>query len=284
MSVTPAYRLIAKTLRRQIRAGDYLPGDHLPSLRQLATDHRVSEIVARQAIRELSAEGLVRTEQGRRSVVTELTRFTLVFPDRHRLGHGTTTYSDEGEQFGLVLRPDWETSYEEASDDLAERLGIDVGDRLVRTNYRFRASEARRHIVVSMSSCWEPYDLVGGSDIEMPMEGPHSHLGVVDRFARIGVPAVEVEDRVTVRAATTEEVTELRHRAMVVEVWKSFLGHERTLHISKIRYNPHRYFWIYRAGVPNDETPLDPDDHGEIGPGFGLPGSFPNDPGNPGGI
>jgi DNA-binding GntR family transcriptional regulator len=61
---SPAYRQIADDLRRRIRAGEFAPGDRLPTRKQLAAHYRVSDQVPVSAIRVLAAEGLVESRHG----------------------------------------------------------------------------------------------------------------------------------------------------------------------------------------------------------------------------
>lgn len=56
---TPPYQQLADELRRQIRDGELLPGEQLPSLNKLASRHRISRATAAKAIKLLADEGLV---------------------------------------------------------------------------------------------------------------------------------------------------------------------------------------------------------------------------------
>jgi DNA-binding transcriptional MocR family regulator len=55
----PAYRRIADGLRSRILAGELPPGTRLPSIRQLARDHAVSDRTTRAVMAVLVADGLV---------------------------------------------------------------------------------------------------------------------------------------------------------------------------------------------------------------------------------
>jgi GntR family transcriptional regulator len=55
---------VAADLRRRIQAGEWAPGDQLPSVAQLAEDYSVGRTTAQKAIRMLVGEGLVRTRHG----------------------------------------------------------------------------------------------------------------------------------------------------------------------------------------------------------------------------
>src|ERR1700757_1005792 len=55
----PSYQLLADKLHRQIEARTYLPGDRLPSVRELAKDHGFSLETVLHAFRLLENKGLV---------------------------------------------------------------------------------------------------------------------------------------------------------------------------------------------------------------------------------
>jgi GntR family transcriptional regulator len=69
MSV-PLHISISEKLRGQIAAGDYLPGEKLPSEHQLMATFGVSRITVRQAIANLVNQGLVQARQGKGVFVT----------------------------------------------------------------------------------------------------------------------------------------------------------------------------------------------------------------------
>ncbi len=66
----PLHISISERLRGQIEAGEYLPGEKLPSEHQLMKTFDVSRITARQAITNLVSQGLVQAQQGKGVFVT----------------------------------------------------------------------------------------------------------------------------------------------------------------------------------------------------------------------
>ena len=69
---TPAYHRIADDLRQRILSGGIKPGEQLPSRRQLMAQHGVlSDRPVVEAMRLLTAEGLVRSVQGAGAYVRE---------------------------------------------------------------------------------------------------------------------------------------------------------------------------------------------------------------------
>ncbi|MEO2135145.1 GntR family transcriptional regulator [Microbacterium sp.] len=89
-ALVPAYRQIANELRRVIEVHKLQPGTKLPSETELVAKFDVARMTAREALRVLKAEGVIRSEQGRG-----------VFVDRElapkRLQMGETTAPNEGE-------------------------------------------------------------------------------------------------------------------------------------------------------------------------------------------
>jgi DNA-binding transcriptional regulator YhcF (GntR family) len=61
----PAYEQLADELRQAIAAGDYQPGDRLPSTRELSEAHGIAPMTVRNALRRLEDEHLVVARQGR---------------------------------------------------------------------------------------------------------------------------------------------------------------------------------------------------------------------------
>jgi DNA-binding GntR family transcriptional regulator len=60
----PPYKLVSAALRERINAQEWLPGEQLPTLRELAGAYEVSVSTARRALRILSDEGLITVTPG----------------------------------------------------------------------------------------------------------------------------------------------------------------------------------------------------------------------------
>jgi DNA-binding GntR family transcriptional regulator len=65
----PAYQRVAEDLRHAIATGTYQPGDQLPTLAELTTRYGIAVMTARDAIRQLVADGLVVSRQGKGAYV-----------------------------------------------------------------------------------------------------------------------------------------------------------------------------------------------------------------------
>ncbi len=128
------WRQISQALRGAIEAGEFRPGAQLPTEAALAGQFGVNRHTARRALEDLARAGLIRTEQGRGSFVTEdvldyevasRTRFSEWLRRHNREGGGRVlelrqTVADAGVATGLQVN---------AGDPavLMERLGLAEG-------------------------------------------------------------------------------------------------------------------------------------------------------------
>lgn len=67
----PMYQQIMEQITQRVAVGDWPPGTPLPSIRELATDTSVSIITIKRAYLELEREGVIATQQGKGSWVSE---------------------------------------------------------------------------------------------------------------------------------------------------------------------------------------------------------------------
>lgn len=67
----PMYQQIMEQIKQRIAVGDWLPNSPLPSIRELATEVKVSIITVKRAYMELEREGVISTQQGKGSRVNE---------------------------------------------------------------------------------------------------------------------------------------------------------------------------------------------------------------------
>lgn len=68
----PTYREIANLIADRITAGEWAPGDRLPSTEQFRVEYGVSEATAYRALSLLVDRGVVRGEAGRARFVAEV--------------------------------------------------------------------------------------------------------------------------------------------------------------------------------------------------------------------
>ena len=65
----PLHLVISQQLRDLIVAGKYLPGEQIPSEHELMSEFKVSRTTVRKAISNLTQQGLIQVQQGKRPVV-----------------------------------------------------------------------------------------------------------------------------------------------------------------------------------------------------------------------
>jgi GntR family transcriptional regulator len=149
-SPIPYYVQLKHALSDEIESGNWKPGDRLPSEPELCQKYGVSRTVVRQALGEMTHEGLVVREKGRGTFVTEpkIRSRSLV----HSL---VGFYEDMAERGYPPITDVLEQSIEPASPKLATSLEIDPMTpviKLVRLRY------VQDEPIVLVSS-YLPYDL-----------------------------------------------------------------------------------------------------------------------------
>ena len=68
----PIYAQLMDTLKRRIITGRYLPGEKLPSVRELAAEAGINPNTVQRAFSELEREGLIYTQRATGKYVTEI--------------------------------------------------------------------------------------------------------------------------------------------------------------------------------------------------------------------
>ena len=105
---SPIYRQLSERLRELILEGVYNNGDALPSVRQIASEHRINPITVSKAFQMLVDEALVEKRRGLGMYVTA--------------GASEKLIEDERRRFLELDLPDFK--------DRAERLGFSVDELL----------------------------------------------------------------------------------------------------------------------------------------------------------
>src|SRR5690606_26543166 len=91
------YKQVAELLREAIHRGDYPPGTTLPSQPELAREYGLNQSSISRAVAMLQAEGLIRTEHGRGSVVLDIPTVKRVreINKDYRTSPGGSSYADQ---------------------------------------------------------------------------------------------------------------------------------------------------------------------------------------------
>ena len=83
---TPIYQNIYEVLQQRVRGGEWLPGERLPSIVQLAKEMEAGTGSVREALRSLESIGLVKIEHGSGVYVTGLRPVTEISGHFSNLG------------------------------------------------------------------------------------------------------------------------------------------------------------------------------------------------------
>jgi GntR family transcriptional regulator len=152
----PVYVTIAGDYARRIRSGELAPGTQMPSLAEIAERHGVSDIVARNAIKLLQSQGLVRSVRRRGNFVADRPRLVRVSPER-QTETAEATFRHETVGAATVER---EEELAAPTVELAEAFGITTGENV--SHVVTRVSEGGRP--VSISDTYQPLDVSGIDD------------------------------------------------------------------------------------------------------------------------
>ncbi|MEV5332459.1 GntR family transcriptional regulator [Streptomyces werraensis] len=243
----PAYLRVAGDLRKKIVDGQLPPHTRLPSQARIREEYGVSDTVALEARKVLMAEGLVEGRSGSGTYVRERPVPRRVARSGFRPERGATPFRQE--QADIGVRGTWESRSEQtdASASIAQRLGIDAGDRVMRTKYLFR--EAGEPMMLSTS--WEPLALTGRTPVMLPEEGPLGGMGVVERMRAIDVIVDNVTEEVGARPGLAEELMLLGgvpgHVVLVIQ--RTYFASGRPVETADVVIPADRYRAAYHLPV-----------------------------------
>ncbi|MCO4697605.1 GntR family transcriptional regulator [Streptomyces sp. RO-S4] len=243
----PAYLRVAGDLRQKIVEGLLPPHTRLPSQARIREEYGVSDTVALEARKVLMAEGLVEGRSGSGTYVRERPEPRRVARSGFRPERGATPFRQE--QADIGVRGTWESSSEQtdACVDVAQRLGIDPGGRVMRTKYLFR--EAGEPMMLSTS--WEPLALTGRTPVMLPEEGPLGGMGVVERMRAIDVIVDNVTEEVGARPGLAEELVLLGgvpgHVVLVIQ--RTYFASGRPVETADVVIPADRYRAAYHLPV-----------------------------------
>lgn len=213
-----AYEVIADDLRRSIREGERGPGDRLPSEAELAKHYRRSVPTIQNALRQLTAEGLIDKQHGRGTFVRRAR--TRAVRDNHRyqwekdrarrpLATRAETGATEHDT-GLASRDlVFHAAYREiaAPAELARAFVIPSGTRLLRRTYRTRCST--ENAPFNLVASYLVHDMIAANPDLLDATKEPWPGGTQSQLHTVGIELDRVEERITARPPTPEEVREL---------------------------------------------------------------------------
>ncbi len=151
------HELVVNRLRRAIHLGDYLPGDRLPSERDIADRLEVSRESVREAIRVLESEGYVVSRRGATGghAITALTEPVARTLARLRADQDIILHLMEFRRVNECLAA--RLAAERRTDADLARIARSVDDlTTAKAIPRFRKADASFHLAVAVAAC-NPY-------------------------------------------------------------------------------------------------------------------------------
>ena len=214
LSDRPAYNQVAEHLRQRIYSGDLRPGAKLPSEAGLIEQFDVSRVTARGAIKELQAEGLIVTRQGKGSFVRDREPTRRLAAGRYhaeaeyaagRLAEPSTSYGFDYLADRERYRVD--TSFREtrAPGRVADLFGLPANPPVLERRLIFFIDDRPEQLITS----YLPYETVRGTPVADPDNEPWPG-GTIAQLASLGITVVAVEESVRSRMPTPEEAGTLR--------------------------------------------------------------------------
>jgi DNA-binding GntR family transcriptional regulator len=245
----PAYLRIAADLRARILAGEFAPGDRIPTETQLMALHGVSRTVAKWAVAELKRDGLVEGRRGSGVYVREVQRLVRRsgWRDiRSQAGETTSPFARDAAAAGRTGHWDPESERTVADLDTARRLAIEPGDPVMSTRYVFYADDEP----IQLAHSREPLAITAGTPVEWPEDG--AAVGVVARFDTIGVRIDEVQEEISARMAYPHEIDALRlprRGGYVLVIERTYFAESRPVETADIVLQGDRYRLQYRLPI-----------------------------------
>ncbi|QKW08942.1 GntR family transcriptional regulator [Streptomyces sp. NA04227] len=243
----PAYLRVAGDLRKKIVDGSLPPHTRLPSQARIREEYGVSDTVALEARKVLMAEGLVEGRSGSGTYVRERPVPRRIARSGYRPVGGATSFRQEQAEDGSF--GSWESRSEQtvADAEIAERLGIEAGERVMRTHYLYRESGE----AMMLSTSWEPLCLTGRTPVMLPEEGPLGGMGVVERMAAIDVIVDNVTEEVGARPGLAEELLSLGGVPghVVIVIRRTYYASGRAVETADVVVPADRYQVAYHLPV-----------------------------------
>jgi DNA-binding GntR family transcriptional regulator len=193
----PAYRQVANDLRSKIDAGDYKPGDQLPTEQELIKTYGVSRPTVREAIGLLRTEDRVTVAHGKGAFV-KLPKITTG-PDRLTMLRATGSGFRPGERTEIL-----EAQVTTAPGRVSYALGLPDGATAVQRQRIYYDDKG----VIALSTSWLPGEFAEVAPELVTKEPlPKMTFGLVEE--RTGRRVVKRKDVVSIRPVPAEAAARL---------------------------------------------------------------------------
>jgi DNA-binding GntR family transcriptional regulator len=157
----PRYKVIAHLIQRSIATGDLAPGQFLPGAEELALRYGASPEDVRLAISHLGGNGLIAIHADHGAAVSDppaQSHFTSAAASFHKpVPTQDSQFRESADRVGLIATHRAEIEAEPASDQIAVRLEIDIGQQVLHRR-TVRHTDA---VPTVLEDSYYPCDLVG---------------------------------------------------------------------------------------------------------------------------
>ena len=214
---SPLYQQIKGLILQSLQAGEWKPGEAIPSEMDLAARYRVSQGTVRKAIDELAADNLVVRRQGKGTFVATHAeqqvqyRFLKLMPDS----------GDQGSE-GPAERSVLEWKRVRASADVARLLALRTGDAVVQV----RRTLSFGGVPTILEDLWLPGNAFKGLSIEQMAGWPGPTYAMFE--VEFGVRMVRAGEKIRAVAADAQQAALLQ-----VETGTPLLSVERIAYTYK---------------------------------------------------
>jgi GntR family transcriptional regulator len=196
---SPLYQQIKGLILQSLQAGEWKPGEAIPSEMDLAARFRVSQGTVRKAIDDLAAENLVVRRQGKGTFVATHAeqhvqyRFLKLMPD-----------SGDRDSEGPAQRDVIECRRQRATAEIARALALRSGDPVVQV----RRTLSFGGVPTILEDLWLPGNAFKGMTAEQ-MAGYHGPTYAMFEL-EFGVRMVRAEEKIRALAADEEQAALLK--------------------------------------------------------------------------
>jgi DNA-binding GntR family transcriptional regulator len=203
----PLREQIAAKVRQSIETGELAPGDKLEREDVLAERYGVSRHTVRQALNDLTMEGLLASSRGRGRVVRDyrpLEWHLSQYESRHlheQAGADVDQWSAAARAQGREPSEEIDVGIVDPPEGVAERLGAENGE-LVVVRRRIRSAD---DVPYQIADSYFRLDLIKGT----PLMEPRSVHAPGGLLAAIGHPQARYVDEISIRMPTRAESEKL---------------------------------------------------------------------------
>ncbi|MFE8962176.1 GntR family transcriptional regulator [Streptomyces iakyrus] len=203
----PEYLRIAADLRHRISAGEYGPGDQIPTIPELCRQYGVSEAPVRNALRLLAGEGLTESRARAGTRVRPRPAIHRMASDRYRSTPGapSTPYTRDQGIGWSEYRLDKRFERVQADAELAALFEDEPGLQLLARHFVFYDNDQP----TQMSTSYVRWSDVAGTPVADPINEPWPG-GTKAQLGSLGIRVTQVTESFTAAMPNELEAATLR--------------------------------------------------------------------------